>query len=377
MGQYTVIAVNPAHAFCTSDPYTTLVPDARVHPDVLAVEKNPLTYCDPANPNGVAFATVEGEVIGYTFDWFQGSVSGAPVYSGSEAAGLTATTYVVRATDVITGCENTSSVVIDNDPVNVPEPTVVVVSHLTNCVDPDGILSASVGGNTADYLLQWYNGRSVNNQNDATGEFYRDLDKGFYTTTASDNQSGCVSDPVITEVLPFQEMPDFDVATEPTNCEQNIGEARVVPLNDVALYTVEWNINGVSEFGTMLSDLPKGEFTVTATSYKQCVTTKTFEILPEVLVFNGISRNNDGQNDIFEIACIQDFPRNNVKIFNRAGTLVYEANGYDNQDVFFDGVSNRGISILGTNLPDGTYFYIIDKRNGSEPRTGYLELLSK
>ena len=92
-------------------------------------------------------------------------------------------------------------------------------------------------------------------------------------------------------------------------------------------------------------------------------------------MFNGVSRNNDGQNDIFEIACIQDFPRNNVKIFNRAGTLVYEADGYDNQDVFFDGVSNRGINLLGTDLPDGTYFYIVDKRNGSEPKTGYLELL--
>ena len=26
-------------------------------------------------------------------------------------------------------------------------------------------------------------------------------------------------------------------------------------------------------------------------------------------------------------------------------------------------------------LPDGTYFYIIDKRNGSKPITGYLELV--
>jgi gliding motility-associated-like protein len=376
IGQYTVVAVNPTHAFCTSGPYTIDVPDARVLPPVVAVQKSPLTYCDPANPNGVAFATVEDGVTGYTFDWFQGSVAGAPFYSGSEVTGLAATTYVVRATDVVTGCDNTASIQIENDPVKVPAPTVVVVSHLTDCVDPDGILSASVNGITAGYLLQWYNGQSVKNNNDATGAYYRDLDKGFYTTTATDNESGCVSDPVVTEVLPFQETPDFEIATEPTNCEQNIGEATLVPLNNVPIFTVEWDINGAAEFGTMLSDLPKGEFTVTATSYKQCVTSKTFEIQPEVLVFNGISRNNDGQNDYFEIACIQDFPANNVKIFDRAGTLVYEANGYDNQDVFFDGISNRGINLLGRDLPDGTYFYIIDKRDGSEPRTGYLELLS-
>jgi gliding motility-associated-like protein len=375
IGEYTVIAVNPNHSFCNSTPYTTRVMDERILPTVVAAQKNPLTYCDPSNPNGVAVASVNNEVNGYTFDWFRGAVGGAPIYTGSEIAGLTATTYVVRATDVLTGCDNTASILIENKPVNVPEPTVVVISHRTNCVDPDGILAVSVNGNTADYLLQWYDGKSVKSQADEVGEFYRELVEGFYATTATDNVSGCVSDPVITEVLPFQEVPEFDIVTVPTNCEQNVGEATLVLKNDVQLYSVEWNIAGDIQFGTMLSDLPKGEFTVIATTYQQCTEEKTFTILPEVLVFNGVSRNNDGHNDYFEIACIQDFPNNNVKIFNRAGTLVYEANGYDNQDVFFDGVSNRGINLLGTDLPDGTYFYIIDKRDGSEPRTGYLELL--
>src|SRR5690606_23917761 len=198
---------------------------------------------------------------------------------------------------------------------------------------------------------------------------------GFYTTTATDKVSGCISDPVVTEVLPFQEIPDFDIATVPTNCEQDVGEASIVMLNNVQIASVEWDIGGILEEGARLSDLPKGEFSVVVTSYRDCSASKVFTIEPEVLVFNGVSRNNDGKNDIFEIACIQDFPHNNVKIFNRAGTLVYEANGYDNQDVAFDGVSNRGINLLGTNLPDGTYFYIIDKRNGSKPTTGYLELL--
>jgi gliding motility-associated-like protein len=304
-------------------------------------------------------------------------VGGVPIYTGSEISGLTSITYVVRATDEVSGCENTASLVIDNNPVDVPEPTVEILSHHTNCIVPDGALAANVNGNTSDYLLQWYDGAAVKTQNDQTGEFYRDLLAALYTTTATDLESGCVSDPVVTEILPFQENPDFEITVEPTNCEENIGEALYVALNEVEIRTIEWDIDGVMEFGLMVSGLPKGEFTVTATSMKECVISKTFEIRPEVLVFNGVSTNNDGLNDIFEIACIQDFPRNNVKIFNRAGTLVYEANGYDNQDVFFNGVSNRGISLLGTDLPDGTYFYIINKNDGSEPMTGYLELLKQ
>lgn len=375
VGEYTVVASNPNHSFCASAPLTTTVTDARVLPNVVATQRNPLTYCDPANPNGVALASVTNAANSIIFDWFAGSIDGASLYTGTEATGLRSATYVVRATDALTGCYATASISIDSDPVNVPEPLVTVISHHTNCVDADGILSASVDGNTADYLLQWYDGHAVKKLADATGEFYRGLEDGFYATTATDKQSGCVSDPVVTEVLPFRELPEFEVVTVPTNCEQNIGEATVVLKNEIQLSAVEWNIAGDIQFGTMLSGLPKGEFTVRATTHQQCFTEKIFIIYPEVLVFNGVSRNNDGKNDYFEIACIQDFPDNNVKVFNRAGTLVYEANGYDNQEVFFNGVSNRGLSLLGTDLPDGTYFYIIDKGDGSEPRSGYLELL--
>jgi large repetitive protein len=55
---------------------------------------------------------------------------------------------------------------------------------------------------------------------------------------------------------------------------------------------------------------------------------------------------------------------------------VYEGERYDNATTIFDGKSNKGVSIMGTDLPDGTYFYIIDKRNGSKPLTGYLEIVN-
>ena len=45
------------------------------------------------------------------------------------------------------------------------------------------------------------------------------------------------------------------------------------------------------------------------------------------------------------------------------------------EEIFFEGVANKGVSILGDKLPDGTYFYIIDKGDGSKRLSGYLELL--
>ena len=81
-------------------------------------------------------------------------------------------------------------------------------------------------------------------------------------------------------------------------------------------------------------------------------------------------------NSYFHINCIESFPFNVVKIYNRAGTLVFEGHGYDNLNILFDGESNKGISPMGTNLPDGTYFYVIDKHDGSKPLAGYLEIVN-
>ena len=64
-----------------------------------------------------------------------------------------------------------------------------------------------------------------------------------------------------------------------------------------------------------------------------------------------------------------------MKIFNRAGILVYEADGYNNAEIVFRGIGEKGLYMIGEDLPDGTYFYIIDKGDGSRPNTGYLELM--
>jgi hypothetical protein len=54
---------------------------------------------------------------------------------------------------------------------------------------------------------------------------------------------------------------------------------------------------------------------------------------------------------------------------------VYEADYYNNSDTRFEGYSNKGISIMGTHLPSGTYFYVISKGDGSKSIVGYLELV--
>ena len=102
---------------------------------------------------------------------------------------------------------------------------------------------------------------------------------------------------------------------------------------------------------------------------------------PYFEVFNLVTSNNDGFNDYFKIAGIENFPENQVYIYNRWGVLVYEMENYgntENSENVFKGFSDGRITInKGEKLPVGTYFYIINF-SGSNPGrrsySGYLYL---
>lgn len=90
-----------------------------------------------------------------------------------------------------------------------------------------------------------------------------------------------------------------------------------------------------------------------------------------IVVYNGVSPNNDGSNDFLKIRNITAYPNNKVSIFNRWGDKVFEVKGYDNDKIIFKGENN----LSGTSkLLSGTYFYAIEPGDGSAKVTGYLEL---
>ena len=89
----------------------------------------------------------------------------------------------------------------------------------------------------------------------------------------------------------------------------------------------------------------------------------------EVKIFNGITANGDGANDVFTIENIEQFPDNKVEVFNRWGQKVFEMKGYNNLDKAWPLKDDLG------KLSPNTYFYIIDLGSGSKPIKGWIELL--
>lgn len=95
-------------------------------------------------------------------------------------------------------------------------------------------------------------------------------------------------------------------------------------------------------------------------------------------VFNAVSPNGDGGNDVFYIRGLECYSDNTVEIYNRWGVLVFERSGYNNSDRAFKGVSEGRVTVnKSEELPVGTYFYILkykDKTSNAFQKAGYLYL---
>lgn len=101
-------------------------------------------------------------------------------------------------------------------------------------------------------------------------------------------------------------------------------------------------------------------YTVTVVS-NGCSGTDDFPIDAITCVIQkGISPNNDSLNDFFDL---EGLNVKNLGIFNRYGTKVYGRSNYTNQW--------KGQSDKGDELPDGTYYYVIERDNG-ETKTGWI-----
>ncbi|MFW0739989.1 gliding motility-associated C-terminal domain-containing protein, partial [Flavobacterium sp. T12S277] len=98
-------------------------------------------------------------------------------------------------------------------------------------------------------------------------------------------------------------------------------------------------------------------------------------------VFNAVSPNADGSNDLFYVRGLECYPENSVEIYNRWGVLVFERDNYNNSDRAFKGISEGRVTInASAELPVGTYYYILkykDYNSTGHQKAGYLYINRK
>ena len=200
----------------------------------------------------------------------------------------------------------------------------------------------------------------------------------------------------------------------PTSCDTGVvtitvsGTVTDAPdTNDVTAYT---RINtpvtvGVTSSTTVTVSIPSqpangtavsnGDGTITYTPNNGFKGTDSFEyslcnaagcrtatisvrVTSELIIYNGVSIGGSDKNNHFHIEGIENYPNNTVRIYNRWGVKVFEMSGYNNTTKAFRGVSDARATLEASdNLPQGTYYYIIeyvDEHNKTQTETGWLYL---
>ena len=89
-------------------------------------------------------------------------------------------------------------------------------------------------------------------------------------------------------------------------------------------------------------------------------------------VYEGITPNGDGLNDFLRIDGIDFYQNCEVRIFDRFNNIVFEMVGYDNEGKVWRGQAIKGIG--NDVLPEGTYFYVVNLGDGSDPINGFVVL---
>jgi len=131
-----------------------------------------------------------------------------------------------------------------------------------------------------------------------------------------------------------------------------------------------------------IDSLSPGNYSVSAIVYyknrlgalKQDTIKKTFaifnsDVICQVKIYSGVTPNNDGVNETWQIDDIDKYPNNEVTIYNRWGYEVYKTKSYNNK------INSWPPKDELNNLPSSTYFYIIELGDGSKPIKGWVELI--
>ena len=175
-----------------------------------------------------------------------------------------------------------------------------------------------------------------------------------YTFTPLDGQ--CSDSALLT--IEIQSLPTFSISEDCNGINYTLS----VVEDDDSNSSYEWfNASNVS-IGTNATVVitNSGLYRLRVTR-NGCVNEEIINILNTLCTIQkGISPNNDDFNDFFDL---EGFNVKKLQVFNRYGLNVYSKNNYINE---WYGHSNSG-----QELPDGTYFYVIDFEE-AEPKTGWV-----
>jgi gliding motility-associated-like protein len=295
---------------------------------------------------GSAIVTPSGGTTPYTYLWSNGETTSTPSDLSGGIVTVTVTDFnqCVDTLDLLvplTGSLNgLAEIIIPNLCYNDSIATAVV--SLPNASEP--------------IVFEWSHG--------VYGDTATSLAAGTYFVYASDFYS-CTDTILVSIPQPDSIDPRWTL-TNPSCSGIYDGAINTSTEGGIPPYVFNWFDGSTQDY---VSELREGIYYLTITDNNNCNYEYEIDLSEEkycLIIFNTITPNGDGSNDVWHIENIEQFPHSEVWIFNRNGNQVFYAKNYQN---------DWGGTYNGELLPEATYYYIIDTGTSSKLLKGHINII--
>lgn len=333
---------------CTATANVTLT-----EPDILTANLSVINNvsCYDGNDGSIS-VDIQGGSQPYLITWY------SPDYTLSTQntvlENITAGQYLIQVTDEM-GCEASDSIIVTAPTDRLSSD--LDVRHLTCYNGMDGSIDLSVYNGTPPYTYQWSNG--------AITEDINGLAAGNYKVIIRDNLN-CETENNTVLLQPDQISVVANVIDVSCKDEKD-GEIMVNATGGNSPYIYYWD-NG--ENSSHIKDLEPGTYNLHVEDYYNCVADTSLEVgingINCIAIPNTFTPNGDGKNDFWKLSDIELYPNCYVQVFTKWGKIVFTSNGYKEP---WDG------KYKGSDMPVGTYYYIIDLGIGEKELTGSVTIV--
>lgn len=300
---------------------------------------------------GSATVAPTGGTAPFSYQWNTGAAS-------AQIANLIPGTYQVTVTDA-NGCTaNQTLTVADNSTL-----TIQANGSTEICVGDSATISAPL---IANATYQWlFNGAPLQGANNNT---FITPANGTYQVVVTTSCGPYTSNPV---TITLRTVDNVSITNDVIICTGETTQLEVTGGTSWS-WSPAGNLDDPTSATPVASPRQTTTYVVTIQDDYGCTTTASVTVTVEcdtLNIPNGFSPNGDGKNDTFVIDGLEQYPGTVLTIFNRWGNMVYKQKDYANQ---WNGTSNVGGTVGGNELPNGTYYYIVDLNKGEKPLSGFV-----
>lgn len=226
---------------------------------------------------------------------------------------------------------------------------------------------------SAAVTWQWNFGDNTTNTTSLSPNHTYSSANTYYTSFSYIDSKGCVSN-IAKDTITVNPNPVVDAGPTVYILQGSAAILKATASGSSTLAYLWTPLNGTNylNYDTLLNPIcmPLADefYTLSVTGAGGCYAQDTMSVLllKEPIIPNAFSPNGDGINDTWEIGHLSTYFGATVEVFNRGGQLVHKINGYATG---WDGKIN------GKPLPVGTYYYIINPKNGHKVMSGTVTIL--